>query len=277
MEVPEKIVMTLIKKCKDKAWFFLHLHRRNRIIARFGRLCKNIHRATEHPTHDTLVNGEKAAVMRLAGGVEPVIFDVGANIGDWSAMTLALFPKATLHAFELSPVTAEPLTARFASADNVHVHPFGLADRTATVDFYAYSGSASILSSIRTPLYQHVPHTIAKAQVVRGDEFCQTHSIDFINFLKVDAENADMEVLQGFTNMLQKGKVGCIQFEHQGGRFLKEFYDFLKPMGYSIGKLYANYIDFREYEQPMEDFLGPNYIALPTRESAKIKEMIKGW
>jgi len=40
--------------------------------------------------------------------------------------------------------------------------------------------------------------------------------------------------------------------------------DSLKPMGYTIGKLYANYIDFREYEQPMEDFLGPNYIAVPT-------------
>jgi len=224
-----------------------------------------------------MINGERDAVMRLAGAGNPVIFDVGSNVGDWSALTLALFPTATIHSFELSPATAERLTARFASSKQVHVHPFGLGDRTGTIDFFSFSGSESVLSSIRTPLHNHVQHTVAKAQLVRGDEFCQSHGIDFINFLKIDAENADMEVLQGFSGMLLKGKVGCIQFEHQGGRFLKEFYDFLVPMGYSIGKLYANYIDFRDYEQSMEDFLGPNYVALPTRESGKIQEMIKGW
>ena len=85
-----------MQKFKSKVWFFLHLHRRNPLIARLARLCKNIHRATEHPTHDSLVNGEQVAVMRLAGAGAPVIFDVGANIGDWTAMTLALFPGATL-------------------------------------------------------------------------------------------------------------------------------------------------------------------------------------
>jgi hypothetical protein len=118
---------------------------------------------------------------------------------------------------------------------------------------------------------------VLKVQVIRGDEFCETNGIDIIHFLKVDAENADMEVLRGFTQMLQKGAVKCIQFEHQGGRYLKDFYDFLQPLGYSIGKLYANYIDFREYNAEMEDLLGPNYIALPTDETAKITQLIKGW
>jgi len=269
--------MALLKEIKKKAWFFLHRHRRHPAVARVAGFCKNIHRATEHPTFDLLINGEQAALRRLAGSEQPVIFDVGANRGDWAAMALALFPKATLHAFELSPAIAETLAARFTSFANVSVHPFGLADRTDLVDFYSFSGAASELSTIRTPLYHHVPHTVARGQVMRGDEFCQVHGIEFIHYLKIDAENADWEVLQGFANLLQQQKVGCVQFEHEGGRFLKDFYDFLQPRGYVIGKLYANYIDFRAHDRAQEDFLGPNYIALPARETVKIQEMIKGW
>ena len=262
---------------KRKVWFFLHLHRRNPVIARLARLCKNIHRATEHPTHEQEVNGEMQGLAHIVSETEPILFDVGANIGAWTAMALTLYPRAIIHAFELQSVTAEKLTARFAHLSNVQVHPFGLSNQNALVDFYAYAGEASELSSLRSAVWSHVPHTIAQARVITGDEFCQTHGIDFIHFLKVDAEGMDLEVLQGFGGMLQKGRVGCIQFEHQGGRWLKDFYDYLGPMGYSIGKLYANYIDFRQHEQPMEDFLGPNYIAMPTRESAKISDLKKGW
>jgi hypothetical protein len=159
----------------------------------------------------------------------------------------------------------------------VKVHPVGLADVSGQVDFFSFSGPESVLSSLRPPVANHAPFTRCQAQVVRGDEFCQSHGIEHIDFLKIDAEHADFEVLQGFNAMLAKGRIDCVQFEHQRGRFLKDFYDYLEGMGFSVGKLYSNYIEFGKYDLEMEDFLGPNYVALPSRRADTIQKMVRGW
>ena len=98
-----------------------------------------------------------------------------------------------------------------------------------------------------------------------------------IDFLKVDAEGADYEVVAGFSSLLAAQKIGIIQFEHQGGRFLRDFYDLLEPKGYAIGKLYANYVDFRAHSCELEHLLGPNYVAIPAARKELIEALRRGW
>lgn len=264
-------------KLKSIIWFWIHNHRRNVIVSRFARLCKNLHRASEHPGHDIEVNGEKDILTRSINLKAPMIFDVGANVGEWSACAKTVFPESTVHAFELNPVTASKLAERFFSTERVFVHSFGLSDASGEVNFFAYSGEASVLSGMRAPLFSHVPHTVEVSTVRTGDQFCRDNNIALVNFLKIDAEGADLDVLHGFANMLTKQAIDLIQFEHQGGRYLRDFYDFLLPKGYIIGKLYANYVDFREHEAEMEDLLGPNYIAIPGTRTKEIAFLTGGW
>src|SRR6266404_3111011 len=177
--------MTPIKSLKSRVWFFIHNHRRNRIIARVTRLCKNIYRASEHPGYDVQTNGENAALIQTVTSDAPILFDVGANLGDWSAMAKEAFPRATIHAFELNPVTAISLKTRFSSASSIHVHEFGLAATSGQTNFYAYSGEASVLSGLRVPFHSHVPHEIKKTLVRTGDEVCAELGISDIDFLKI--------------------------------------------------------------------------------------------
>jgi FkbM family methyltransferase len=269
--------MAPIKSLKSRVWFFIHNHRRNRVVARFARLCKNLHRASEHPGYDVETNGEQAVLARTVHTNSPVLFDVGANLGDWSAMAKRVCPTATIHAFELNPVTAVPLTKRFSEDHSICVHDFGLAKSSGRTNFYSYSGEASVLSGLRVPFHSHVPHEIKQATVRTGDSVCEEFGISKIDFLKIDAEGADFEVLLGFERMLAADQIAVIQFEHEAGRYLRDFYDLLIPMGYSIGKLYSNYVDFREHTAELENFLGPNYIALPSRQTEVISSLKAGW
>jgi FkbM family methyltransferase len=255
----------------------IHRNRQNVAVARLARFCKNIHRASEHPGYDVTLNGEKDCLMRAISSKHPLILDVGANVGDWTAMCQSLFPQATVHAFEINPKTARQLRERFQDQSAIHIHSFGLSSETGEIDIFAYEGEASVLSGMRVALHNHVPHTVQKVTVKTGDEFCEERKIKEIDYLKIDAEGADYEVLLGFKGMLARNEIRAIQFEHEGGRYLKDFYNLLTPFGYVIGKLYSNYIDFRPHEAEMEHFLGPNYFALRKNLPSVQDTLKKGW
>jgi FkbM family methyltransferase len=267
----------MIAKIKETVWFWIHRRRRNRLVARFCRLCGNIHRAWEHPTYDVLINGERDLLLRAATRPGSVIFDVGANVGDWTRMAKAILPDATLHSFEMNPDTAAILEQNCGNLPDTHIHPVGLGDRNHTAEFHSYQGEQSVLSSLRANLYPGFNPVRREATIVTGDSFCEAHGITRIDFLKIDAEGADYDVLSGCSGMLAARAISVIQFEHEGGRYIRDFYELLTPHGYVIGKLYANYVDFREHDISMERFLGPNYVAIPSTETALIDTLRKGW
>ena len=51
---------------------------------------------------------------------------------------------------------------------------------------------------------------------------------------------------------------------------LKDSYSLLESRGYKVGKLFPNYVRFREYRFEDEDFRGPNYVAASTQVAALI-------
>lgn len=267
----------MIAKLKDTVWFWIHRHRRNRIVARLCRLFGNIHRAWEHPTYDVLINGERDLLQRAKLPPDPVVFDVGANVGDWTQMAKSILPGATIHSFEMNRRTAEILEQNCRGLADTHVHPIGLGEHNHTAEFHSYEGEQSVLSSLRANLYPDFNPVRREATIVTGDSFCREHGLTRIDFLKIDAEGADYDVLSGFSGMLASRAISVIQFEHEGGRYIRDFFELLTPHGYTIGKLYANYVDFREHDISMERFLGPNYIAVPTSEKTLIETLRKGW
>lgn len=117
----------------------IHRHRRNPLVRRLARLCKNIYRASEHPTYDIQVNGERDFLLRTVAKKNPVLFDVGCNVGEWTDMALALFPAATVHSFELSPEVIAQLEVKFKNSPQVILHRYGLGTESKEVDFFLLS------------------------------------------------------------------------------------------------------------------------------------------
>ena len=69
------------------------------------------------------LNGEERMLRALAQHLaEPTIFDVGANVGEWTGLALHHLPRATVHAFEISPPTAARLHASYQGDSRIKVN-----------------------------------------------------------------------------------------------------------------------------------------------------------
>jgi methyltransferase FkbM-like protein len=79
-----------------------------------------------------------------------------------------------------------------------------------------------------------------KAEVVTIDEFARTRGIDEIELLKIDAEGAELDVLQGAGDLIRERRIKAIQFEigepdAVRNIWMRNYYDLLN--GYSLYRL----------------------------------------
>ena len=227
--------------------------------------CINFLECYENFNYDIQSNGERFVLETLARQPLTCIFDVGANIGTWALLAHQCLPNAKIHCFEIATPTQETLKEQTKGLSNIIVNDFGLSDREgeATLKFYPQFAAASSVIDF--------PHpgggVLMKAPIACGDLYMEKHGITHVDFMKLDVEGAEDRVLQGFSNALSNRLIDVIQFEY--GRvniltkfLLHDFYALFRKHGYRVGKIYPNYVDFREYSFTHEDFLGPNYLAV---------------
>lgn len=214
-------------------------------------------------------NGEALLCSRLAAFGFEMVFDVGANIGDWSRMALDAFPRARVHAFELSEETFRTLTSAVRD-ERLVTNNLGLSNQNARIQYKDYGANSPMNTLISECDFhdRHLPPSVKFAQLVTGDAYCAQHGIDRIDFLKIDVEGADHLVLEGFSNALSRGAIRFVQFEygyaHGDAHFLmKDFYRFFDRFGYAIGVIRPRGVVFSDFEYRFNDFgSGPNYVAV---------------
>ena len=244
-------------------------HRRNPFVRRLARAAYDLHRGYENLDYDWSCNGEAMILERLGRLGGKVVFDAGANTGDWSALCLQYFRDPVVHAFEIVPGTFAKLEERFAGAEDVILNNLGLSNREGQIDVYFDEERSTIATSI--PGFSESFHSyspgVASLPVTTGDQYCQANDICHIDLLKIDVEGHEPEVLQGFQRLLSVEAIDVIQFEYgyiniDTGFLLRDFYKILEQYGMVIGKLYPKHVEFREYRHQHENFIGPNYIAV---------------
>lgn len=237
-------------------------HRRTRPLRFAARAARWYLRSHDNFDYDHETNGERWLVEQVVLP-KSVVFDVGANVGEWTAMVKRHRSAAVVHAFEIVPSTAALL--RQSAAPGVTVNEVGLLDHEGTVVVH-HAPRLSPVSSILPNLHEGATEEVSCA-VTTGDRYCSDRGVARIDFLKIDVEGSDHLVLAGFSSMLGRGAVDIVQFEYGMAnivtRFLLEdFYAMLSGVGFVTGKLFPGFIDFRPYDRTHEDFRGPNYVAV---------------
>ena len=238
--------------------------RRNPVLRTGAKLCRQYLKWFGNASYKPARNGERWLLDTLR--TEPIrtVLDVGANVGSWSLMAAELFPAATIYALEVIPETAATLRARTAQQPRIKSVNLGLAAHTGTLSL-RYERTASTHAT-----FTDYPHSWTGARVecpvMRGDDFLTRGGIREVDFLKLDVEGAEHLVLQGLEASLREQRIRFVQFEY--GRvnilthfLLRDFFELLRSYGYAVGKIYPDYVDFREYDLSDEDFMGPNYLA----------------
>lgn len=141
-----------------------------------------------------------------------VIFDVGANIGNFSKELFYIYPKSKFYCFEPFPSTFEKLTCNLRRR-NYNLYQLALGDKSQLVTVPQNNSNQpdtnTLVGAIKTTdSAKHDSITISTV-----DEFCRNHSIKTISLLKIDTEGFDLKVLQGASNMLCKGNIKVVYVE----------------------------------------------------------------
>ena len=245
--------------------------RHNRVLRTAAKLCRQYLKWFGNASYKPARNGERWLLDTLRGESIRTVLDVGANVGTWSLMAAELLPEATIYALEVVPATAATLRANAARHARIRCFNLGLAAHTGTLSL-RYDAAASTHAT-----FTDYPHTWTgeriECPVMRGDDFLAREGIREVDFLKLDVEGAEHLVLQGLEKHLHDQRVRFVQFEY--GRvnilthfLLRDFYELFRSYGYVVGKIYPDYVDFREYDLGDEDFVGPNYLACRARDEA---------
>ncbi len=211
----------------------------------------------------------KHAAAKLHDVQHPVVFDVGANNGDFTQAALVAFPRAVLvHAFEPSPTAARTFLETVGNDPLVKLHRFGFSDETGVAMLHAPTSGSSIATLHATTFeMQGRALVVDRIELRTVDGFCQEQGIERIHYLKVDTEGHELSVLKGAHEMIEQGKVDFIQFEfgecHLDSRvYFRDLFTFLSPR-YLVHRILPEGIwPLPAYAPDLEIFHTANYLAI---------------
>jgi FkbM family methyltransferase len=149
-----------------------------------------------------------------AKGVK-VVFDVGANSGIYSLAALAIQPDATVHAFEPTPEIAARLreTAKVNGLDRLYVHEVAVSRDNGLATLRRCRGELGTNEGMNFISQDIGDSGAERVQTVCLDQFCQDHSIDHVDLLKLDIQGHEHAALKGAEHLLRTGRVGIIFME----------------------------------------------------------------
>jgi FkbM family methyltransferase len=246
--------MTLQARLADT---LLDLPARSEIIFRIARRIVDRHRGENDYRMER--NGE----LRLLREVLPdchVVFDVGANVGEWALHALAINSAIDLHCFEPAPAAFATLQKAVPRARLQNV---GLGSKAGTLSLNIYGGDSTLNSFYERKDFDIAPVEKVAVPVVTLDDYAS--DIPMIDFLKIDTEGHERDVLQGARKLLAEKRIGMIQFEYgscyiQAGALLKDVWALLG--GYRICKILPHRLLPLDYDQSLENHQLTNYLAM---------------
>jgi len=149
----------------------------------------------------------------LKGHKDPVILDVGANVGQSVYQFRNKFPASVIHSFEPSPSTYEQLKARCGKLPGVNLWNLGVGSTNTTFAFQEneHSNMSSFLPPSKFSWGKIVRTT--NVEVCTLDSFVRDQDIDFIHVLKSDTQGFDFEVFKGASYLMEENRIGLIYFE----------------------------------------------------------------
>jgi FkbM family methyltransferase len=127
------------------------------------------------------------------------MLDVGANIGNHALYLRKRFDE--VHCFEPNPTVVARLNENVAlnGAENVHVHAVGLGSERGELPFHEVEDNLSVS---RFSLEAGAADRMLP--ITTGDEWVEENQIRDVNYIKIDVEGFEGEVLKGLRRTVER-------------------------------------------------------------------------
>ena len=214
--------------------------------------------------------GEEIAAARVCiRRPEPVVFDIGANVGTWTQGLLAAIPSAKVFMFEPSSQCWPEIEKRgFATAELIRSavgEQAGKAKLHVSSDFdHSASLHSRADSYCRDNDYRGV-----EIDVTTIDDFMAARGIDWVDYVKMDIEGHELFALRGARRALEGHKIGAFAFEFgtanvNSHTFFRDFWQFLTEAGFRVARITpgGRLLPVDQYYEDYEYFRSvSNYVA----------------
>lgn len=239
------------------------------LLYRVGR--KMYMRARGEVPNDMHANGEllvQRSVLAVAGLDELVIFDVGANVGDWTRQLLAEEKKLgdrhrlSVYAFEPVPSTMNTLRQRLPTdRRDLHLEALALSGTAGVANIHVTEHSG--INSLHPVAGQRSEQVSIRMST--ATEFCNERGIAHVHLLKCDTEGHDMEVIRGAAPLLRAERISILQFEYNhrwvfSRNFLHDAFQAIEGLPYRLAKLQPDRLQLlKSWHPELEKFFEGNY------------------
>jgi len=199
------------------------------------------------------------------------LIDVGANKGAYTRELQQQYGDniKELHIFEPSKDLVEKYL-NFNDA-RVRVNNLALSNASGIASLFKVPGNSGLnsLTKRRLDHFDVQMNDVEEINAITLDEYVVQNDIIMIDFIKIDVEGHELDVLNGAEKCLQDDKIRCIQFEFGGCNidkriFFQDFWYFLvEKYGFHIYRITPLGISTVEnYSELDEIFLTTNFIAV---------------
>jgi FkbM family methyltransferase len=182
------------------------------------------------------VSGESVFLeMYFKNNQGGIVFDVGANVGNYTKSILKFNPEALVYAFEPHPLTFNKLTNNMSGIFFNAIN-FAVGDNSSELSLYDYkindgSSHASLYKDVIENIHKS-PSVEHKVNVISLDEFVAMNGLNIISLLKIDVEGNELNVLKGSKKIIGEGRVLAIHFEFNemnisSRTYFRDFWDML--------------------------------------------------
>lgn len=204
-----------------------------------------------------------------------VIFDIGANIGEFTVQALSFGGNLEVHCFEPVGSTYGQLRKRLSDpppGSRLFLNRIGLSDRQGEASMKVYGDCLGTNSLYERPTAVAAHPALASWREMRiplttVDTYVNERGVDHIDLMKIDVEGHEFKVLEGAKASLEARKVRCIQFEYGGtfqdsGARLRDIFALLEGYGYQMFRLLPfGRIRIRSFHSRLENFKHSNWLA----------------
>jgi FkbM family methyltransferase len=156
----------------------------------------------------------------------PVILEAGAYDGNDTIKMASIWPGSIIYAFEPVPDIFKILRSKTSSFSNIKIYNTALSDTTGEQQIFISSGRSNASSSLLAPkLHIEIHPDVhfnqkALAQTITINDFVRAEQIETLDFIWLDIQGMEIQVLQNSLNSLSKIKailleVNFIETYHQ--------------------------------------------------------------
>jgi FkbM family methyltransferase len=226
-------------------------HKINQLLRKFGAEIHGIGYLEKLRNADPK-KSEWKKQQEIIGNDCHVVFDVGANRGLTSAAYTAVFPNATIHAFEPFPETCHAFRTNLGNNPFIRLNEVAVSDKEGVASLHVNTSvdTNSLLESQALGVSSDKScqtQTAIEVPTITLDSYCKSHSIEKIDILKIDVQGAEIKVLQGAKELLQQGRIRLIytetyfQQQYVNQPLFHEIAAELYPYGFVLQDIYDPY------------------------------------